>query len=141
MPAAKANRHSIACRGGIRVASLTQMSTPQCFACRDRRELFGSRADGRGAVRRHESTAREISLTLRGGWSNKAVVVARARPSAPEVFMLCRVSCKTCHISCLWTDDPRGFLASVCLRYRHCQAKLINEGFERPLLVARPRAV
>ena len=55
--------------------------------------------------------------------------------------MLCRVSCKACHISCLWTDDPRGFLASVCLRYRHCQAKLINEGFERPLLVGRPRAV
>ena len=55
--------------------------------------------------------------------------------------MLCRVSCKTCHISCLWTDDPQGFLASVCLRYRHCQAKLINEGFEHALLVGRPRAV
>jgi hypothetical protein len=55
--------------------------------------------------------------------------------------MLCRVSCQSCHISCLWTDDPQGFLESVCLRYRHCQAKLINEGFERPLLVRRARAV
>ena len=55
--------------------------------------------------------------------------------------MLCRVSCEACHISCLWTDDPQGFLESVCLRYRHCQAKLINEGFERPMVAARPRAV
>ncbi len=55
--------------------------------------------------------------------------------------MLCRVSCKACHISCLWTDDPKGFLESVCLRYRHCQAKLINEGFERPLTVGRARPV
>jgi hypothetical protein len=55
--------------------------------------------------------------------------------------MLCRVSCKACHISCLWTDDPRGFLESVCLRYRHCQAKLIDEGFEEPVIVRRARSV
>jgi len=55
--------------------------------------------------------------------------------------MLCRVSCEACHISSLWTDDPNGFLESVCLRYRHCQAKLIDEGFERPLLAGRARAV
>jgi len=55
--------------------------------------------------------------------------------------MLCRVSCQSCHISCLWTDDPQGFLESVCLRYRHCQAKLIDEAFEAPLLVRRARAV
>jgi hypothetical protein len=47
--------------------------------------------------------------------------------------MLCRVSCEACHISCLWTDDPKSFLESVCLRYRHCQAKLMDEGFDRPL--------
>jgi hypothetical protein len=41
--------------------------------------------------------------------------------------MLCRVSCEACHIECLWTDDPKSFLESVCLRYRHCQAKLIDE--------------
>ena len=55
--------------------------------------------------------------------------------------MLCRVSCKACHISCLWTDDPRGFLESVCLRYRHCQAKLIDEGFEEPAIAKRVRSV
>ncbi len=51
--------------------------------------------------------------------------------------MLCRVSCEACHISSLWTDDPKAFLQSVCLRYRHCQAKLMNEGFERPLKAVR----
>jgi hypothetical protein len=55
--------------------------------------------------------------------------------------MLCRVSCKACHISCLWTDDPRGFLESVCLRYRHCQAKLIDEGVAEPSTVRRVRSV
>jgi len=43
-----------------------------------------------------------------------------------------------CHISFLWTDDPRGFLDSVCLRYRHCQAKLIHEPVERPVLASSP---
>ena len=55
--------------------------------------------------------------------------------------MLCRVSCKACHISCLWTDDPKGFLESVCLRYRHCQAKLINEAFARPMTMDRARPI
>lgn len=55
--------------------------------------------------------------------------------------MLCRVSCKACHISCLWTDDPRGFLESVCLRYRNCQAKLIDEGFEERAAVKRARSI
>jgi hypothetical protein len=55
--------------------------------------------------------------------------------------MLCRVSCKACHISSLWTDDPKGFLESVCLRYRHCQAKLIEEEFTRPVMAARAKSV
>jgi hypothetical protein len=55
--------------------------------------------------------------------------------------MLCRVSCKTCHLSCLWTDDPKGFLESVCLRYRNCQAKLIFEGFDSPGVARRARSV
>ena len=55
--------------------------------------------------------------------------------------MLCRVSCQACHISCLWTDDPKAFLQSVCRRYRHCQAKLVNEEFQRPVHAARPKAV
>ena len=41
--------------------------------------------------------------------------------------MLYRVSCQACNLSCLWTDDPRSFLQSVCLRYRHCRAKLVAE--------------
>lgn len=46
--------------------------------------------------------------------------------------MLVRVSCKTCHVDSLWTDDPETFLASVCLRRRRCRAALAEEGgFER----------
>ena len=55
--------------------------------------------------------------------------------------MLCRVSCQACHISCLWTDDPKAFLESVCQRYRHCQAKLVEEEFQRPLRAARAKSV
>lgn len=55
--------------------------------------------------------------------------------------MLCRVSCEACHLSCLWTDDPKAFLESVCLRYRHCQAKLMDEGFERPLTAMKGKAI
>ena len=55
--------------------------------------------------------------------------------------MLCRVSCQACHISCLWTDDPKAFLESVCQRYRHCQAKLVNEEFQRPIRAPRAKAV
>ena len=53
--------------------------------------------------------------------------------------MLCRVSCKACHISCLWTDDPKAFIDSVCMRYRHCEAKLVNEEFQRPIRDARAK--
>jgi hypothetical protein len=52
--------------------------------------------------------------------------------------MLCRVSCEACHLSCLWTDDPRAFLESVCLRYRRCQAMLVYEEFSPRL--TRPKA-
>jgi hypothetical protein len=55
--------------------------------------------------------------------------------------MLCRVSCKVCHISCLWTDDPKAFIESVCMRYRHCEAKLVNEEFQRPARGARAKSV
>jgi len=55
--------------------------------------------------------------------------------------MLCRVSCKLCHISCLWTDDPKGFLDSVCLRYRHCQAKVVDEPVEHALVSRRQRTI
>jgi hypothetical protein len=48
--------------------------------------------------------------------------------------MLVRVSCKACHLSSIWTDDAHSFLQSVCLRYRHCQARLDEEEFlHRPL--------
>ena len=55
--------------------------------------------------------------------------------------MLCRVSCRTCHISCLWTDDPKAFLETVCQRYRHCQAKLVNEEFQAPIRPSRAKSV
>ncbi len=55
--------------------------------------------------------------------------------------MLCRVSCKACRIFCLWTDDPRGFLKSVCLHYRDCRAKLIDEGFGERVAVRRARSI
>ncbi len=47
--------------------------------------------------------------------------------------MLCRVSCEACKLSCLWTDDPRAFLDSVCLRYRHCRAELVYEDAATPI--------
>jgi hypothetical protein len=51
--------------------------------------------------------------------------------------MLVRVSCKACHLSSIWTDDPEAFLHSVCLRYRHCEAKLADEAFvAKPVLPA-----
>jgi hypothetical protein len=55
--------------------------------------------------------------------------------------MLCRVSCKACHISCLWTDDPKAFIESVCMRYRHCEAKLVSEEFQQPARGVRAKSV
>ena len=54
--------------------------------------------------------------------------------------MLCRVSCEACSLSCLWTDDPKAFLESVCLRYRRCQAKLVYEEFSSPVGPPKGRA-
>ncbi|MGH7855759.1 MAG: hypothetical protein ACREQY_00390 [Candidatus Binatia bacterium] len=67
-------------------------------------------------------------------------------------MMLFRVSCKACRLSSIWTDDPGSLLQSVCLRYRHCEARLEEEGFSqrvgprssvkpRPGSHARPKAV
>ena len=41
--------------------------------------------------------------------------------------MLVRVSCRACRLASIWTDDPASFLETVCLRYRHCQARLQEE--------------
>jgi hypothetical protein len=53
---------------------------------------------------------------------------ARALQSASA--MLYRVSCQNCRLSSLWTDEPEAFLASVCPRYRHRQARLEAEELE-----------
>lgn len=46
--------------------------------------------------------------------------------------MLVRISCATCHLECLWTDDPKTFLESVCVHRRRCRAQLIGEeGFAK----------
>jgi hypothetical protein len=37
--------------------------------------------------------------------------------------MLTRVSCERCLFSCLWTDDPKGFLSDACLRRSACEAR------------------
>lgn len=47
--------------------------------------------------------------------------------------MLFRVSCKACCLTSIWTDDPHFLLQSVCLRYRHCEAKLVEESSARTL--------
>ncbi|MGH7819220.1 MAG: hypothetical protein ACREQ9_05560 [Candidatus Binatia bacterium] len=57
--------------------------------------------------------------------------------------MLFRVSCKACRLSSIWTDDPSSLLQSVCLRYRHCEARLEEEAFKervgpRPAMRPRP---
>ncbi len=41
--------------------------------------------------------------------------------------MLARISCQACHLSSLWTDDPKGFLQDVCPHYRSCAATLSVE--------------
>jgi hypothetical protein len=41
--------------------------------------------------------------------------------------VLYRVTCKTCRLSSIWTDDPKSFIATVCLRYRHCEARIEEE--------------
>ena len=47
--------------------------------------------------------------------------------------MLVRISCATCHLECLWTDDPKTFLESVCGHRRECRAQLIEEeSFAKP---------
>lgn len=46
-----------------------------------------------------------------------------------EVLMLYRLSCQACHLTSIWTDDPKSFLQTVCRRYRHCEAKLVDESF------------
>jgi hypothetical protein len=40
--------------------------------------------------------------------------------------MLCRVSCELCGLSC-WTDDPGGFITSLCERPRRCRARVVDE--------------
>jgi hypothetical protein len=37
--------------------------------------------------------------------------------------MLTRVSCERCLFSCLWTDDPKGFLSDACLTPDACEAR------------------
>ncbi len=41
--------------------------------------------------------------------------------------MLCRVSCESCDVSPIWTDDPASFVAGVCRRPRGCRAQLVDE--------------
>lgn len=52
--------------------------------------------------------------------------------------MLCRVSCKACRLSSIWTDDPSSFLQTVCQRYRHCEAQIKDETFRVRM---RPRRI
>jgi hypothetical protein len=42
--------------------------------------------------------------------------------------MLTRISCDACRLSALWTDDPLGFLDTVCVHYSECRARLSAEG-------------
>jgi hypothetical protein len=41
--------------------------------------------------------------------------------------MLCRVSCESCRVSPIWTDDPASFVHAVCRRPRACRARLVDE--------------
>lgn len=63
--------------------------------------------------------------------------------------MLTRISCQPCKLSSLWTDDPKGFLQTVCPRYRSCKARLlidcaidrVGPAKARPRLRAVPAAL
>jgi hypothetical protein len=43
--------------------------------------------------------------------------------------MLVRVSCDGCDLRCLWTDEPRWFVDSVCLHPGDCRARFLEEEF------------
>jgi hypothetical protein len=47
--------------------------------------------------------------------------------------MLCRVSCESCHVSPIWTDEPASFVEAVCRRPRGCRAKLVDEDMFAPV--------
>ena len=38
------------------------------------------------------------------------------------IRMLVRISCGSCGLGALWTDDPHGFLRTVCRRRDRCRA-------------------
>lgn len=43
--------------------------------------------------------------------------------------MLRRIACARCRLGSLWTDEPAGFLATVCCRPGRCEAVLLDEEF------------
>ena len=47
--------------------------------------------------------------------------------------MLCRVSCESCHVSPIWTDEPASFVEAVCRRSRGCRAKVVDEDMMAPV--------
>jgi hypothetical protein len=51
--------------------------------------------------------------------------------------MLCRVSCESCHVSPIWTDDPASFVAGLCRRPRGCRAQLVDEILPGPVASKR----
>ena len=51
--------------------------------------------------------------------------------------MLCRVSCESCRVAPLWTDDPASFVEAVCRRPRACQARLVDEVAPRAAVAKR----
>jgi len=51
--------------------------------------------------------------------------------------MLCRVSCESCHVFPIWTDEPASFVEAVCRRPRGCRAQLVDESMPAPVASKR----
>jgi hypothetical protein len=46
--------------------------------------------------------------------------------------MLVHVRCERCQLPSVWTDDPEGFLSTVCLHSGRCLAKFRADGSIAP---------
>jgi hypothetical protein len=55
--------------------------------------------------------------------------------------MLARISCDACRLSALWTNDPLGFLDTVCRHYGECRARLSAEAWSSRVDLAKEQTV
>lgn len=81
---------------------------------------------------RRETAHYAGARNLDGAWIGGVIIVfLECRPMQRNNSTLVRVACRRCLLAALWTDDPSGFLDTVCTRRRRCEARLVDESYER----------